>query len=137
MKAIFDTYIPSGFSNVSPYLFTEDPERLITFLKHAFYADELNRINSDTGVIQNCILKIGDACFMISQASAQFEGMRTAFYLYVNDVDTVFQNALKHGGEVVFEPADMDYGDRQGGVKDPEGNYWWISKRLVEKGYHE
>jgi len=137
MKTIFDTYIPDGFTNVSPYLFTENPAQLISFLQSAFYAKELNRTTNDTGLIQNCILQIGDSCFMISQSSPQFEDMRTAFYLYVNDVDALHTNALTHGAEEIFEPADMDYGDRQSGVKDPAGNYWWISKRLVEKGYHE
>lgn len=72
---------------------------------------------------------------MISQAAGQFEGMRTAFYLYVNDVDSLYEIALKHGAESVFPPSDMEFGDRQGGIVDPAGNYWWISKRLEEQGY--
>lgn len=28
--------------------------------------------------------------------------------------------------KVEFEPADMDYQDRQSGIIDPGGNYWWI-----------
>jgi len=31
----------------------------------------------------------------------------------------------------------MPYEDRKSGIIDPSGNYWWISKRLIEKGYHE
>lgn len=138
MKNIFNTYIPEGFGTVNTYLFTEDPQQLISFLKKAFYAEEINRsIHPENGDISNCILKIGDSCFMISQAKGMFMSMSTALYLYVNDVDTVQANALAHGAEEIFAPADMDYGDRQGGVKDPAGNFWWISKRLVEKGYHE
>lgn len=135
MNPIFNTYTPEGFGNVSVYLFTQDPEELIVFLKKAFYAEELSRTRNERDEIANCILKVGDSCFMISQARGEFEGMRTSLYLYVNEVDTVYQNALYHGADAVFEPADMDYGDRQGGIKDPAGNYWWISKRLVEKGY--
>lgn len=137
MKTVFNTYTPEGFSNVNSYLFVADPEALVNFLQKAFYAEEINRsINETNGDISNVILKIGDSCFMISQARGQFEGMRTAFYLYVEDVDTMYQNALAQGAEVVFEPTDMPYEDRQGGIVDPAGNYWWISKRLVEKGYH-
>jgi uncharacterized glyoxalase superfamily protein PhnB len=29
----------------------------------------------------------------------------------------------------------MSYGERQGGVKDVEGNIWWISKRTKEEPY--
>jgi len=89
------------------------------------------------GQIGNCILKIGDSCFMISQARGEFENMRTAFYLYVDDVDAVYHNAMEIGGKESFPPEDMDYEDRQGGIIDPAGNYWFISKRLVDKGYHE
>ena len=138
MREIFNTYKPEGFTTVNSYLFTEKPEALISFLEKAFDAQEINRsINPQNGDIGNCILKIGDTCIMISQARGQFTGMRTALYLYVNDVDAIHKNALTHGAEELFVPADMDYGDRQSGVVDPAGNYWWISKRLHEKGYHE
>lgn len=63
--------------------------------------------------------------------------MRTAFYLYVDNVDEIHKRAVENGAKVEFEPADMDYEDRQAGIIDPSGNYWWISKRLVKKGYHE
>lgn len=136
MKPPFNTYKPDGFHTVNAYLFVSEPQKLIDFLQKAFYAEEQNRsIDEETGDIGNVVLKIGDSCFMISQARGEFENMRTAFYLYVKDVDTIYQNALKYGATSVFEPADMDYEDRQGGITDPAGNYWWISKRLVEKGY--
>lgn len=138
MQTIFNTYRPNGFHTVSAYLFVANPEEEIDFLKKAFYAEELNRtVNTKTGDMANCILKIGDSCFMVSQARGEFADMRTAFYLFVNDVDQVYQNALNNGATKSFDPMDMDYEDRQGGVIDPAGNYWWISKRLVEKNYQD
>lgn len=136
MNKIFNTYLPEGFSNVNTYLFTENPVQLIEFLKDTFFAQEISRtMNDDHTIIRNCIVKIGNTCFMLAQAQGQFMAMRTSLYLYVDDVDLIFEQAVKHGAEVVFEPADMDYGDRQGGVIDPAGNYWWISKRLVDHNY--
>ncbi|MEL7002510.1 MAG: VOC family protein [Bacteroidota bacterium] len=138
MNKIFDTYRPEGFGTVSPYLMVENPQELIDFLKDAFYAEELERtINPNNGDIANVILKIGGSCFMISQGRDQFIPMRTSFYLYVDDVDEMHKRAVAHGAEESFPPADMDYEDRQSGVIDPSGNYWWISKRLVNKGYQE
>ncbi len=138
MKTIFKTYTPDGFRNLNSYLFTENPEELIQFLKESFYAEEINRsINIRNNTIGNCILKIGDSGFMISQARGEFMKMRTALYLYVEDVDAVYENALRQGGKNSFEPENMDYEDRQGGIIDPAGNYWFISKRLIQKGYHE
>ena len=138
MKDIFKTYHPEGFRTLNPYLFTENPEALIRFLKAAFYAEEISKtINEKSGEIANCILKIGDSCFMLGQAREPFLGMKTAFYLYVEDVDKVYENALANGGESALEPADMDYEDRQAGIKDLAGNYWWISKRLVKTNYQD
>lgn len=128
MNEIFNTYRPEGFGTVSGYLLVENPKELIDFLKNAFYAEEINRsINPKNGDIANAILKIGSSCFMVSQASGQFLNMRTAFYLYVDDVEGIHKRAIENGAKVEFEPADMDYQDRQSGIIDPSGNYWWIS----------
>ena len=131
----FDTFHPKGFSTVNSYLFTEEPQKLIEFLKKAFFAIEGASTIEDDGIIRNLILTIGDTSFMISQASEPFLGMKTSFYLYVRDVDFIYENALKEGGKDVLAPADMDYGDRQAGIQDPAGNYWWISRRLTESEY--
>ena len=138
MTPNYNTFRPSGFSTVNPYLFTNEPQQLIDFLKNAFAAEELNRtIDPRTGEIANCILRMGDSCLMISQARGDFEHMKTSFYLFVENVDEVFEHALKAGAKDVLKPADMDYQDRQAGVLDPAGNYWWISKRLVEANYED
>ena len=137
MNKIFDTYRPEGFGTMSAYLMVENPLELIDFLKKAFYAEEINRsISPLNGNIANVILKLGSSCFMVSQASGQYLNMRSAFYIYVDDVDEMHKRAIENGAKVEFEPADMEYQDRQSGVIDPSGNYWWISKRLVKKGYH-
>lgn len=136
MNKVFDTYRPGGFGTVSPYLMAENPQELIDFLKNAFYAEEIHRsVNPKTGDIANAILKIGTSCFMISQARGQYLDMRTSLYLYVDDVDKMHKRAVENGAKVEFEPMDMPYDDRQSGVIDPAGNYWWISKRLVEEDY--
>ena len=138
MHPIFNTFRPDGFGTVNAYIFASNPEALIKFYKDAFYAEELDRtMNAQTGDIANCILRIGTNCVMVSQARGQFVGMRSAFYLYVDDVDQVHKNALDHGGKLVFNPSDMEYYDRQSGITDPAGNYWWISMRLHEANYWE
>jgi hypothetical protein len=32
---------------------------------------------------------------------------------------------------------DMPYGDRQGGVRDPAGNIWWVSHRTTADPYSD
>lgn len=138
MNEIFNTFKPNGFHSVTPYLFVDNPQKMIDFIKQAFYAKEINRsVNPKTGDIANVILQVGDTSFMISQARAQFKGMKTALYLFVDDVESMHKRAVENGAKVEFEPDDMPYGDRQSGIIDPCGNYWWISKREEKKGYHE
>ncbi len=45
------------------------------------------------------------------------------------------QRALDAGGELFGEVNNQPYGDRQGGVRDPSGNVWWISQRLEAGQY--
>jgi len=135
MNPIFQTNIPEGFHSITPYIFSDDAATLIEFLKKALYAEQLGLTVDDKGVIRNCVLRMGNTNFMISQAHDDFMGMRTALYLYVDDPDAVYQNAVDHGATEVFAPKDMDYGDRQGGIKDVSGNYWWISKHLGKGAY--
>ena len=123
---------------MSLYLFVSNPKEYIDFLKNVFFADELDRtIHPEHNDIVNCILKIGNSCFMISQAREPFLNMKTSMYLFVDDVDELHRNAIENGATLVFEAQDMSYGDRQSGVLDPSGNYWWISKRLVKVNYED
>lgn len=135
MNKIFNTFRPDGFGTINSYLMVNNPGELITFLKNAFYAEELNRTVSKNNEIINSILKIGDSCFMVSRENGKYKDMRTSLYLYVNDVDKMHKRAVSFGAKVDFEPADMPYMDRQSGIIDPSGNYWWISKRLEETDY--
>ena len=50
-------------------------------------------------------------------------------YLYVPNTDATYARALAAGATSVQEPADMFYGDRSAGVKDPAGNTWMIATR--------
>jgi uncharacterized glyoxalase superfamily protein PhnB len=47
--------------------------------------------------------------------------------VHVSDVDAHHDHARGAGAEIVSEPADQDYGQREYGVRDPEGHLWWIA----------
>jgi PhnB protein len=53
-------------------------------------------------------------------------------YLYVEDIDAVYQRAIQAGATSVKEPANQFYGDRSAGVTDPVGNYWGIATRVED-----
>lgn len=45
----------------------------------------------------------------------------------VPDVDAHYAQAKAAGGEILSEPTDQDYGQREYGVRDPEGHRWWMA----------
>ena len=127
-------YIPPGFGTVTPYVFSEDPERLIAFLTEGFGGTETVRTMRG-GDVANCQIAIGTTTVMISQASERFPPSRASFYLYVDDADLSMKRALEARAQLIMPVADMPYGDRQGGVSDPSGNIWWVSQRFVQEPY--
>ena len=70
---------------------------------------------------------IGDSPVMIADESEMAKATPSSLYLYVPNVDSVYQRAIKAGGNSIMEPSDMFYGDRSGAVKDPSGNSWFIA----------
>ena len=47
--------------------------------------------------------------------------------VHVADVDAHYERARAAGAEVLYAPRDEDYGQREYGVRDPEGHSWWIA----------
>lgn len=128
-------YIPPGFNTVTPYFFVTDAESFVRFLVHGLGGTETCRTMRPNGLIQNVQVTLGTSTVMVSEATQRYTPMAAAYYLYVEDADTSLQRALKHGATLEMEVDDMPYGDRQGGVKDPHGNIWWISQRTVHEPY--
>ena len=126
---------PPGFATVTPYIFAEDAASLCRFLVEGLGAEELCRdIVGDR--IANAQFRLGNCVLMVSEAGRGFDAMPASYYVYVNDADAAQQRAINAGATEVSPVRDQAYGDRQGGVRDPHGNYWWISQRLVEGGYN-
>lgn len=45
-------------------------------------------------------------------------------YVVCSDVDALYARAVAAGAEVETEPTETDYGSRDAGFRDPEGNVW-------------
>jgi PhnB protein len=121
------TSVPAGFHTVTPYLVVQDASALIEFLKQAFEAGESHRITGPDERITHAQLQIGDSVVMLSDASDEYKPMPAMLYLYVDDVDVVYQRAMQAGATSLREPVDEPYGDRVAGIRDRCGNQWWIA----------
>jgi uncharacterized glyoxalase superfamily protein PhnB len=118
--------IPEGYHTVTPYLVVEGVPKLIEFVKAAFGAREVHRTAMPDGSIMHAEVQIGDSHVMMGEARAGITPMPAMLYLYVPDVDAVYERAVRAGGTSIAKPTDQFYGDRSGGVRDACGNQWWI-----------
>jgi len=127
--------VPPGFSAITPYLFADGADALLRFLIDGLGGELRLCHRRPDGMIGNAQVRIGPASLMLSEASADWPAMPASLYLYVADADAAMQRAMAAGAQAVMPVADQPYGDRQGGVRDPAGNLWWISQRLVDGPY--
>lgn len=127
-----DSYKSPGAPTVQPYMHPLRAEPVVHFLKQAFGAVDLGRHTSPDGVVHHATLKIGDGAFEMGEAQGPYQPMPGMFYLYVPDVDALYRRALAAGATSLYEPTDMPYGDRVGGVKDPFGNEWCIATHFKD-----
>ena len=129
--------IPDGFHTITPYLTVPGVAKLIDFLKQAFDAKEIERMQRPDGTVQHAEVKIGDSIVMMGEPQGQCTARPGTLYVYVDDVDSTYRRAIDAGARSLTEPADMFYGDRNAGVEDPSGNNWWIAKHIEDVSAEE
>ena len=132
--------IPEGYHSITPYLYIKGAASAIDYYKKAFGATELLRMPGPDGKIGHAEIKIGDSPIMMADENAEIGalspqtigGTPMSIMIYVEDVDTVFNQAIAAGGEQIRPVADQFYGDRTGGLKDPFGFQWWIATHVED-----
>lgn len=134
-------YIPNGFHTATPYLIIKDAANALDFYKKAFGATELEIIKDENGKLRHGEIKIGDSPIMLCDENPDFPawqspisrgGTPVHIYLYVEDVDTVFKQAIDAGATELLPVQDQFYGDRSGGVTDPYGHIWYIATHIKD-----
>lgn len=122
---------PSGYTSVAPYLITPNAARVIDFLCDALGAVRLRRFDMPDGSIMHAEVRIDDTVVMLGDAGGDWPAVPSHMHVYVPDVDASYALALRVGGVGVQDPTHREGDpDRRGGVKDPGGNTWWLSTQL-------
>ena len=104
--------IPEGSHSVTPYLCIKGASEAFEFYKSAFDATELMRIPSPDGPIGHAEIQIGDSQIMISDESPEMDfrspatigGTPVHVYMYVEDVDRIFAQAIAAGATAMMPP---------------------------------
>jgi PhnB protein len=131
--------IPDGYHSVTPYLIIKGAADAIEFYKKAFGATELFRMDHQ-GKVGHAELKIGDSPIMLADESTEMGykspttlgGSPVSIMIYVDDVDTIFKQAIGAGGKEQKAVQDQFYGDRSGTLKDPFGHVWHVATHVED-----
>jgi PhnB protein len=132
--------IPQDFHSVTPYLTLSDAARALDFYKRAFGAKEVLRMDGPGGKIGHAEIKIGDSRIMLGdempggscQSPQSLGGTTGGIFLYVENVDAVFNQAVAAGAKAEAPPTDMFWGDRYGRLKDPFGHSWSVGTHIED-----
>lgn len=122
--------VPDGYSTITPYMIINDCKKFIKFVETVFDAKLHHNMQSDNGNTMHAELQIGTSRIMISEASEMNPATPTMLYLYMENVDSIYEKALAAGASSIAAPTDTFYGDRNAGVLDHSGNRWWIAAHI-------
>ena len=137
--------IPEGHHAVTPYICIRDAAKAIDWYKKAFGATEISRMPSPDGKVMHAELVIGDSIIMLADEFPEFGslspqsigGSGTGLHIYIEDVDSAFDRAVKAGATVEMPVADMFWGDRYGKLRDPFGHKWSIGTHKADLSMEE
>jgi len=131
--------IPEGYHSLTPAIVCKGAARAIEFYKEVFHAKELFRMAGPGGSIGHAELQIGDSRLMLSD---EFPGMTNApgssrvtsssLFLYSDNVDALFDRAVKAGAKVEMALQNQFWGDRYGKIRDPFGHQWGLAQHVED-----
>jgi PhnB protein len=122
----------------APQLFIPGGVKDISFYFNAFGAIEINKLLNDDGTVHVAELSINGTIFHLHEERPlkgqlcpdKAKGVTTLIGLFVEDVDSVINNALNAGATLLSPAQDYDYGYRQGDILDPFGHQWMIEMKI-------
>lgn len=131
--------IPAGYHSLTPYLIVDDATAAIAFYREAFGAEELMRLPMGEK-IGHAELRIGDSTLMLSDewpetgmlSPRQRGGATSSCVLYLDDVDTAYERAVRAGTTIERAVQTEFRGDRMGSVIDPFGHRWSLASHVED-----
>lgn len=123
--------IPSA--TVIPVLIYPDVREAVSWLGEAFGFVERVRIGED----HRSQLSFGDGAVIIGDVRKERRPPRAgevthSVMVRVDDVDAHCERARAHGAQILMEPTDFDYGERQYAAEDPAGHHWTFSETIAD-----
>jgi PhnB protein len=132
--------IPDGYPRVIPYLSVEGASAAIDFYTKVFDAKERVRMPAPEGKVGHAELEIGDSVIMLADvfpgmsnpSPKTLGGTPVSLMVYVENVDAVFDRAIKAGAKAAGPVENQFYGDRSGQFEDPFGHKWFVATHVED-----
>ena len=137
-------YKPEGISGLFPYLTVRDAEKSIDFYSNAFGFTLSSQPGKDEqGKIQHAEMKFGkDVSIMFAPEGAWGAPRKTpvalgvapslVLYIYCEDVDALYKQAMANGAQSTMPPNDGFWGDRICSLIDPDGHEWMFATNIAD-----
>jgi PhnB protein len=98
------------------------------------------RMPTPDGKIAHAELELGDSVIMLSDEFPEMDvrspkavgGTPVLIYVYVADVDSVFNEAVQSGARALRSVENQFYGDRTGEFEDPFGHRWSVATHVED-----
>jgi uncharacterized glyoxalase superfamily protein PhnB len=120
-------------ATVVPVLIYADVRAAVAWLSAAFGFAERVRI----GEAHRAQLKLGDGAVIVADVRHDRRAPRPgeathSVMVRIEDARAHCERARRHGAEILMEPTDFEYGERQYTARDPEGHQWTFSETLAD-----
>ncbi|WP_153101378.1 VOC family protein [Paraburkholderia hayleyella] len=131
---------PAGVPWLTPYLTVRDARIAIAFFEAAFGFVVRDSVQ-DNGVVMHVEMTYQDSLIVMFAPEGAFGSIAKtpksadaiapqSFYLYVDDVDAVYERALTAGAKPLSEPQDQFWGDRFAQIEDLDGYRWALARHI-------
>lgn len=120
-------------ATVIPVLVYPDVQQAVTWLSAAFGCIERVRIGQN----HRAQLRFGDGAVIVADVRGDRRPPRAgesthSVMVRVTDVRAHCERARRNGAQILTEPTDMPYGERQYSAEDPAGHQWTFSETLAD-----
>jgi uncharacterized glyoxalase superfamily protein PhnB len=118
-------------ATVIPVLIYPDVRAAVAWLSNAFGFAERVQIGED----HRSQMSVGDGAVIIGDVRNERRPPRPgeathSVMVRVDDANAHYQRAKAHGAQILMEPTDFEYGERQYTAADLAGHHWTFSETL-------
>lgn len=125
------TTTPEGLNSVNPVIITSGASDVIEFIVQVFGGkhDEGALTYDHDGTIFHSQVYVDTTTLIVAERKADWPFTPAFTQVYVADVESAIERAVKLGASVITKPTDY-VGVTFSRVQDPQGNIWWIWQSL-------